>query len=192
MRISTVTKRVTKLENTLTGLRLGKKSGCRCGEQMDDSTVPLPKQLQKLAQETKQIKEQAVASEDYRTALACIREHCRILELIARLGGELDEKTQTNNLDVTLDSGTGNRSWENPRHQAASRLCVDAQPLWHFLSRTAHGLSHRPWARRGDYSETHAQATRRGFCRCVTIAEAAITLRGKIVVIFISRPFEAV
>jgi hypothetical protein len=109
MRISTVTKRVTKLENTLTGLRLGKKSGCRCGEQMDDSTVPLPKQLQKLAQETKQIKEQAVASEDYRTALACIREHCRILELIARLGGELDEKTQTNNLDVTLDSGTGKR-----------------------------------------------------------------------------------
>ena len=124
---------------------------------------------------------------DYRTAVACIREHCRILELIGKLGGELDEKTQTNIPDVTLDSGTGNRSWENPRHQAASRLCVDAQPLWHFLSRTAHGLSHRPWARRGDYSETHAQGARRGFCRCMTIAEAAVTL--EIVVIFISRPF---
>ena len=49
--------------------------------------------------------------------------------------------------------------------QAASRLCIDAQPLWHFLSRTAHGLSHRPWARRGDYSETHAQGARRGFCQ---------------------------
>jgi hypothetical protein len=109
MRLSTVTKRVTTLENTLTRLRLGQKSGCRSGEQMDDSTVPVLKQFQKLAQETKRIKEKAVASEDYRTALACIREHCRILELIARLGGELDEKTQTNILNVTLDSGTGKR-----------------------------------------------------------------------------------
>lgn len=109
MRLSTVTKRVTMLENTLTRLRIGQKSSGRSGKQMDDSTVPVLKQLQNLAQETKRIKEQTVASEDYRTALACIRELCRMLELIAKLGGELDEKTQTNILNVTLDSETGKR-----------------------------------------------------------------------------------
>ena len=107
--LSTVTKRVTTLENTLTGRRLGKNNGCRCGGQKDDSTVPVLKQLQELAQETKQILEKTVACEDYRTAIACIRERSHILELIAKLGGELDEKTQTNILNVTLDSGTGKR-----------------------------------------------------------------------------------
>jgi hypothetical protein len=110
MRLSTVSKRVTTLENALTGLRLGKNSGCcRCGGQKDDSTVPVLKQLQELAQETKQILEKTVACEDYRTAIACIRERSHILELIAKLGGQLDEKTQTNILNVTLDSGTGKR-----------------------------------------------------------------------------------
>lgn len=109
MRLSTVSKRVTTLENNLTRLRLEQRSSCRSGEQMDDSTAPVLKQLQNLAQETKRIKEQTAASGDYRTALACIRELCRILELVAKLGGELDEKTQTNILNVNLDSETGKR-----------------------------------------------------------------------------------
>jgi hypothetical protein len=112
MRLSTVTTRVTTLENTLTRLRLGQKSSYRSVEQTDekdDSTVPVLKQLQKLAQETKRILEQTVASEDYRTALACIREHYRILELMAKMGGELDGTTQTNILNVNLDAATGKR-----------------------------------------------------------------------------------
>jgi len=109
MRLSTVTARVTTLENILTRLRLEQTGSCQSGEPMDDSTVPVLKQLQKLAKETKRIKEQTEASGDYRMALACIHEICRILELVAKLGGELDEKTQTNILNVNLDSGTGKR-----------------------------------------------------------------------------------
>jgi hypothetical protein len=109
MRLSTVSKRVTTLENNLTRLRLEQRSSRRSGEQMDDSTAPVLKQLQKLAQETKRIKEQTEASGNYRMALACIHELCRILELVAKLGGELDEKTQTNILNVNLDSETGKR-----------------------------------------------------------------------------------
>jgi hypothetical protein len=76
---------------------------------MDDFTDPVLTQLQKLAPETWRIKQQAVAAEDYRTALACIREHCRILELMAKLGGELDATSQTNILNVNLDPATGKR-----------------------------------------------------------------------------------
>jgi DNA-binding TFAR19-related protein (PDSD5 family) len=109
MRLSIVTARVTTLENILTRLRLEQRGSCQSGEQVDDSTVPVLKQLQKLAKETKRIKEQTEVSGDYRTALACIHQICRILELVAKLGGELDDKTQTNILNVNLDPGAGKR-----------------------------------------------------------------------------------
>lgn len=109
MRLLNVTKRVKTLENTLARLRLGQKASCRSANEPDDSTLPVLTQLQKLALETKQIKEETVASGDYRTALACVRELSHILELIAKLGGELDEKTQTNILQLNIDAGTGER-----------------------------------------------------------------------------------
>jgi len=90
-------------------LRLEQRGSCQSGEQVGDSTEPVLKQLQELAKETKRIKEQTEASGDCRTALACIHEIWRILELVAKLGGELDEKTQTNILNLNLDSGTGKR-----------------------------------------------------------------------------------
>jgi hypothetical protein len=109
MRLLNVTKRVTALENSLARLRLGLKATCRSANEPDDSTLPVLMQLQKLALETNRIKEETVASGDYRAALACVRELCRVLELIAKLGGELDEKTQTNILQLNIDAGTGER-----------------------------------------------------------------------------------
>ena len=109
MRLLNVTKRVTALENSFARLRLGQKATCRSANESDDSTLPVLMQLQKLALETKRIKEKAVASGDHRAALACVRELSHILELIAKLGGELDEKTQTNILQLDIDAGTGER-----------------------------------------------------------------------------------
>ncbi len=108
MRISTMTKRVTNLENKWTHLRLGQNGRCRSGEQMDDASVPVLTQLQKLAQETRRIRQQTDASGDLHTALACISEHRRILELICRLRGDLDE-SPTNIVNVNLDSATARR-----------------------------------------------------------------------------------
>jgi hypothetical protein len=109
MRLLTVNKRVTSLENSLNRLKAGQKNTCRLANEMDDSTLPVLTQLQKLALETKRIKEETVASGDHRSALACVRELSHILELIAKLGGELDEKTQTNILQLNIDAGTGER-----------------------------------------------------------------------------------
>jgi hypothetical protein len=109
MRLLTVTKRVTTLEHTLALLRLSQENHCRSATGVHDSALPVLRQLQKLAEETERIKGESVASQDYRTALACVRELCRILELIAKLGGELNEKTQTNILNVNIGPETGKR-----------------------------------------------------------------------------------
>jgi hypothetical protein len=109
MRLMTVNKRVTNLENTLDRLKAGQKTGCGHTSEKYDSALPVLKQLQKLAQETKHIKDETVASGDYRTALACVHELSRILELIAKLGGELDAKIQKNILNVELDPQAGKR-----------------------------------------------------------------------------------
>jgi hypothetical protein len=109
MRLMTVNRRVTNLENALDRLKDGQKSGCSPTNEINDSALPVLKRLQKLAQETKHIKDETVASGDYRAALACVHELSRILELIAKLGGELDEKIQKNILNVNLDPEAGKR-----------------------------------------------------------------------------------
>jgi hypothetical protein len=53
-------------------------------------------QLQALTAEAHRIKNQAERTGDYRTALAGIRELVRIVELLAKLRGELDERPQLN------------------------------------------------------------------------------------------------
>jgi hypothetical protein len=52
------------------------------------------------------------------------------------------------------DAGTGRR---NPRHQAAPRLRVDAQPRGQFLRRPLDRVSHFPRAGRPDHGEADAQ-----------------------------------
>lgn len=53
-------------------------------------------QLQALTAEAHRIKDRAERTGDYRTALAGIRELVRIVELLAKLRGELDERAQIN------------------------------------------------------------------------------------------------
>lgn len=106
---SDLEKRVRTVETKLNRLRLNKRSGCRSGQLINNGAADSLGQLEELQQEAQRIEEQAEASEDYRTALAAIRERCRIVELKARLRGELDERSQTNVLNVHLDSDTVKR-----------------------------------------------------------------------------------
>ena len=66
-------------------------------------------QLRELTAEAQRIKQKAEKEGDYRAALAAVRELCRIVELIARLRGELDERVQMNILNVRLDPDTATR-----------------------------------------------------------------------------------
>jgi hypothetical protein len=77
-------------------------------------------QLRDLRSEAKRLKEKAEQAGDYRTALAAVRELCRIVELIAKMTGELDSHTETKILNVTLDAETARRISETflARHLA--------------------------------------------------------------------------
>src|ERR1700682_1056662 len=66
-------------------------------------------QLRDLRSEASRLKERAEQAGDYRTALAAVRELCRIVELIAKMTGELDSRTETKILNVTLDADTARR-----------------------------------------------------------------------------------
>lgn len=60
--------------------------------------------LEELVEGTFQIKELAVAAGDYRTALATIDSLCTLLQLRARLGGELHDLKRTDVLEPNLDA----------------------------------------------------------------------------------------
>ena len=66
------------------------------------------------------ITEQAKTARDLRTALASIRVRCCIVELAAKLRGDLDERSPTNILNVNLDSETAKRIAETylDRHRS--------------------------------------------------------------------------
>jgi hypothetical protein len=109
MRLTTVDRRLIALEHILTRLKLNKSCKCQPGEQVADSVDSLLKQLQQLAQEAERIKGQAEAAGDHRTACACIGELRRIVELEAKLLGGLDERNQTNIVNLHVDSDTAKR-----------------------------------------------------------------------------------
>jgi hypothetical protein len=69
----------------------------------------LVEQLRELTSEAERLKERAEQKGDYRTALAAVRELCRIIELVARLSGELNERPETKILNVTFDPQTAKR-----------------------------------------------------------------------------------
>jgi hypothetical protein len=78
-------------------------------------------QLRDLTSEAERLKEKAEQAGDYRTALAAVRELCRIVELVAKMTGELDSHTETKILNVTLDAETARRISETflARHLAS-------------------------------------------------------------------------
>jgi hypothetical protein len=66
-------------------------------------------QLKRLANDARRIQKKAEAANDYRGALAGIRELTRLVELAARLSGELNERPETKILNVTFDPETAKR-----------------------------------------------------------------------------------
>jgi hypothetical protein len=68
----------------------------------------LLEQLIELTDEARRLKQKAEAKKDYRTALAAVRELCRIVELVARINGELKE-SQINVVNVRLDEPSATR-----------------------------------------------------------------------------------
>jgi hypothetical protein len=66
-------------------------------------------QLEELKSEAQRLKQKAEGDGDYRTALAAVRELCRIVELVAKLCGQIDSRTETKILNVNFDQETVNR-----------------------------------------------------------------------------------
>jgi len=85
---------------------------CRSVQQLNGGRTQWLNKLQKLAMEASLIMEQAKTRGDSRTALASVRVQCGILELEAKLSGDLDERSPTNILNVTLDPQTAKRMAE--------------------------------------------------------------------------------
>ena len=76
-------------------------------------------QLPRLNAQAQRLKEKAEQEGDLRTALAAVRELSRIVELTARLSGELAEGGETKILNVNFDSETAKRIVDTflARHQ---------------------------------------------------------------------------
>jgi hypothetical protein len=76
-------------------------------------------QLRDLTAEAQRLKAIAEEAGDYRAALAAVRELCRIVELMAKLSGELESHSETKILNVTLDAESARRISETflARHQ---------------------------------------------------------------------------
>lgn len=65
--------------------------------------------MQQLKHEAEKIREHAIADFNWSAALAAVGETRRILELAARLRGELAEVNQVNNVHLQLDPETAER-----------------------------------------------------------------------------------
>lgn len=104
MQLSKVQKRLEQLENTLMDL------GARSTHAKVNHDLPaLMRELSVLAQDAAQIENRAITRGDDETALDAMREVCRIVELIARLDGQLNERSTTNILNVNIDHDTARR-----------------------------------------------------------------------------------
>jgi hypothetical protein len=100
-------KRVRRLEALSSRLRLV-QSANRSGRPIVDTASQIG-ELEDLSREVTVIKEDAISRGEYRFALACVREFCRLVELTARLRGELDAQGTTNILHVHLDPDTAKK-----------------------------------------------------------------------------------
>jgi hypothetical protein len=103
MRLRNVQRRVVQLESALAHM----KPSSTDGEHHDLPT--LVRELSTLTQDAVQIEKRAVLRGDDDTALSAMREICRIVELSARLSGEIEDKSTTNVLNVNMDSETATR-----------------------------------------------------------------------------------
>ena len=79
-------------------------------------------QLRELNLQAEQLKARADRAGDYRTALVALREMTRLVELEARLTGELNEKPETKIVNLNFDAETARRMAETflARHQGTN------------------------------------------------------------------------
>jgi len=106
MNLADLEKRIRRLEISL--LQRLATSDRRSVQQATNGVAHWVRKLEKLAMDANLIMVQAKTRGDSRTALASIRVQCGILELEAKLRGDLDERSPTN-INVTLDPQTAKR-----------------------------------------------------------------------------------
>ena len=82
----------------------------KLGEVEDDKSILT--QLRELILEVEQLITRADRAGDYRTVLVALREKTRLLELKARLTGELNEKPETKIVNLNLDAESARRLTE--------------------------------------------------------------------------------
>jgi hypothetical protein len=107
MNLADLEKRIRRLEISL--LQRLATSDRRSVQQATNGVAHWVRKLEKLAMDANLIMVQAKTRGDSRTALASIRVQCGILELEAKLRGDLDERSPTNILNVALDPQTAKR-----------------------------------------------------------------------------------
>lgn len=75
--------------------------------------------LRSLTSEAQRLKEKAEIAGDIRTALAAVRELCRIVELIAKVQGQINDRPEINVVNFQFDPETARRIGEIflARHQ---------------------------------------------------------------------------
>ena len=109
MTMSTLEQRMRSLETKLARVKVNKTEVSRSGQSNNYGMPDSLGQLDELTHEADRMKQQAEAEGDFRTALAAISLMCRIVELAAKLRGELDETSRMNVLSVHLDADTAKR-----------------------------------------------------------------------------------
>jgi len=106
MRHTALAKRVRALEIKSTGVGQGQQPSCRSGQLTGYSTCDL---IEELRNEAWRIKERAEAVGDERLALHCLRVVFDTVEFEAKWRGELDDRPQTNVVNVNFDPATAVR-----------------------------------------------------------------------------------
>ncbi|MBZ5684369.1 MAG: hypothetical protein LAP86_04975 [Acidobacteriia bacterium] len=106
MNLNTITKRVAKVEEHLVPATPSLPS--QSGRQADYDTAAQG-QLQQLERDARRIMLKAECKGDYRTAVAAVHELGKILELQARLNGNLQEKEAIHFVNVQLHADTAAR-----------------------------------------------------------------------------------
>ena len=111
MNLVTLERRIRTLESTSLRHRLDKPNSCPSVQEVNDgrTSASWVGDLDELAVEARLITKRANSAGDLRTALVSIRVRCCITELAARLRGDLDERSETNILNITLDPETARR-----------------------------------------------------------------------------------
>ncbi|MBZ5658218.1 MAG: hypothetical protein LAO56_23400 [Acidobacteriia bacterium] len=107
MNLADVTKRLQTLQQHLTSLKLDKPITRE--DQVNSGIDVWAEQLQALAQVAHRIRQRAEAIGDDRTALAAVGELRRIVELSAKMTGQLEDKAQINVVHVDLNPETAER-----------------------------------------------------------------------------------